>query len=106
MTVEDGVARLKGKAEDRSAAEKAILMAGNVLGIKEVNADELDAPLATEVEKRVEFYEIETGDTLWAIAAKHYGDGSQYNKIFEANREVIKDADLIFPGQKIRIPKG
>jgi len=30
--------------------------------------------------------------------------GNQYPKIFEANREVIKDPDLIFPGQKIRIP--
>ena len=44
------------------------------------------------------------GDTLSAIAKKYYGDANKYPRIFEANREVIKDANLIFPGQKIRIP--
>lgn len=62
----------------------------------------MDAPPATDP---VEFYEIKQGDTLWAIAKNHYGDGNKYHQIFEANREVIKDADLIYPGQKIRIPK-
>ena len=52
-----------------------------------------------------EFYIIEKGDTLWEIAEKAYGNGSKYTKIVEVNREVIKNADLIFPGQKIRIPK-
>jgi nucleoid-associated protein YgaU len=33
-----------------------------------------------------------------------YGNANKYPRIFEANREVIKDANLIFPGQKIRIP--
>ena len=45
------------------------------------------------------------GDNLSKIAKKFYGDANQYNKIFEANREVIKDPNLIYPGQKIRIPK-
>jgi nucleoid-associated protein YgaU len=48
---------------------------------------------------------IKSGDTLSAIAKQFYGDPNKYPKIFEANREVIKDANLIFPGQKIRIPK-
>lgn len=45
-------------------------------------------------------------DTLSGIAAnaKYYGQGSLYPRLFEANREVIKDPDLIYPGQKIRIP--
>ena len=45
------------------------------------------------------------GDNLSKIAKKFYGDPNQYNKIFEANREVIKDPNLIYPGQKIRIPQ-
>jgi nucleoid-associated protein YgaU len=49
---------------------------------------------------------IQKGDTLWAIAKKHLGDGNRYPEIFEANREVILDPDKIFPGQKIRIPSG
>ncbi|MCB1858501.1 MAG: peptidoglycan-binding protein LysM [Gammaproteobacteria bacterium] len=104
VKVEDGVAKVSGKAKDQSAFEKIVLMAGNVLGIKEVQADELEVEEATAGE--VEYYVIEKGDTLWAIAKKHLGNGAEYTKIFEANREVIKDPDLIFPGQKIRIPKG
>jgi hypothetical protein len=51
------------------------------------------------------FYVIEKGHRLWALAKRVYGDGNAYPLIFEANREVIKDPDLIFVGQKIRIPR-
>ncbi len=101
VKVEDGVATIKGEAESPGAFEKAILMAGNALGIGEVKADEVDAP---EQAIEVKYYEIVKGDSLWKIAEKFYGNGSKYTRIFEANREVIKDPDLIFPGQKIRIP--
>ena len=78
-------------------------MTGNVLGISEVRADDLVAP-QTEIEQTVKYYVIEKGDSLWEIADKFYGNGSEYKKILTENLEVIKDADLIFPGQKIRIP--
>ena len=103
VEVADGVAKIKGKAKDKSAWEKAILMAGNVLGINKVNADELEAPDAEG--PATEYYVVQKGDSLWKIASKHYGSGAKYTEIFEANREVIKDPDLIYPGQKIRIPK-
>jgi len=102
VSVKDGVATLKGKTDDPSAFEKAILMAGNIFGISEVRADEVEAPEQTV---EVEYYIIKKGDTLWKVAAQFYGNGSKYTKIFEDNREVIKDPDLIYPGQKIRIPK-
>ncbi len=101
VEVEDGVAKISGKAKDQSAYEKAILMAGNVLGVQEVQASELEAP---EPEQKVEYYEIQKGDTLWAISSKYLGKGHRYTEIVEANLEVIKDADKIYPGQKIRIP--
>ena len=101
VEVEEGVAKVSGKAKDQSAFEKIVLMAGNVLGIGEVKADELEVEESTEV--KVEYYVIEKGDTLWGVAKKFLGNGSKYNKIFEDNREVIKDPDLIYPGQKIRI---
>jgi nucleoid-associated protein YgaU len=103
VSLADGVATLKGNAKDQAAAEKTILMAGNVRGVQEVKADELQVPPAVEAEPEVTFYEIQKGDTLWAIAKQHYGDGNKYHQIFEDNREVIKDPDRIFPGQKIRI---
>ena len=64
-----------------------------------------EAVTAPKAIANVEFYTIESGDTLWAIASKFLGNGSKYTEIFEANKEVIQDPDLIFPGQKIRIPK-
>ncbi len=102
VEVKDGVAILKGEAKSAEAREKAALMAGNIQGIKEVRFDELVAPKETEV--RVEYYEVVAGDTLYGIAKKFYGDGNLYMKIFEANREVIKDPDKIYVGQKLRIP--
>ena len=101
VTVKDGVASISGEAKSAEALEKAVLMAGNVKGVSEVRSDDVTAPAATE---KVEYYEIVSGDTLSAVAQKYYGKASAYTRIFEANREVIKDPDKIYPGQKIRIP--
>lgn len=100
---------LAGVATDYATREKAILIAGNVEGIAKVNsdqllsADEIAAANAAAIPAPV-FYTIQKGDTLWAIAESKYNDGSKYPKIVEANLEVIKDADKIYPGQAIRIP--
>ena len=48
---------------------------------------------------------VVSGDTLGAIARKYYGKASMYMKIFEANKDVLKNPDVIKPGQKLRIPK-
>ena len=98
---DSGEVKLKGEAKDQAAMEKAALMAGNVEGIAKVDVSNVAVQETKEV--RVEIYEIQKGDTLWAIAKKFYGDGNKYKKIFEDNKEVIKDPDKIYPGQKIRI---
>ncbi|MEW8300577.1 MAG: peptidoglycan-binding protein LysM [Candidatus Thiodiazotropha sp.] len=98
---EDGKVVLSGNAESAEALEKTVLIAGNVQGVSEVTADGVSAP---PQEAKVEYYTIESGDTLSAIAKRFLGKASDYPKIFEANREVIKDPNLIYPGQKIRIP--
>jgi nucleoid-associated protein YgaU len=49
-------------------------------------------------------YTVQDGDSLWAIAERHYGDGSQYTRIFEANRDQLDNPDVIQPGQVLRIP--
>ena len=76
-------------------------------------AETLPAPVAVEAgvvaevaeEEPGEYYTIQSGDTLSGIAKTHYGNAMDYTKIFEANREVIKDPDKIYPGQKIFLPK-
>jgi nucleoid-associated protein YgaU len=49
-------------------------------------------------------YTVKAGDSLSKIAKAHYGDANQYTKIFEANRDKLKDPDKIFPGQVLVIP--
>jgi nucleoid-associated protein YgaU len=98
---ENGKVVLSGNAESAEAMEKTVLIAGNVKGVSEVAAEALNAP---QQQAKVEYYTIESGDTLSAIAKRFLGNASDYPKIFEANREVIKDPNLIYPGQKIRIP--
>ena len=50
-------------------------------------------------------YTVVSGDTLWKIAEREYGNGSHYMKIFEANSDVLEHPDRIFPGQKLVIPQ-
>jgi LysM repeat protein len=49
-------------------------------------------------------YTVASGDSLWNIAKKYYGDGSQYNKIYNANKDKISSPSLIYPGQVLVIP--
>jgi nucleoid-associated protein YgaU len=50
-------------------------------------------------------YTVKSGDTLSKIAQQFYGESSQYMKIFEANRDKLKDPDKIQPGQQLTIPQ-
>jgi LysM repeat protein len=50
-------------------------------------------------------YTVQKGDTLSALAQRFYGKASLYPKIFEANRDILSNPDLIKIGQKLRIPK-
>ena len=50
-------------------------------------------------------YIVVKGDCLWNIAKKFYGKGSQYTLIYNANRDKIKNPNLIYPGQILIIPK-
>lgn len=52
----------------------------------------------------VKTYTVQKGDCLWNIAKKYYGNGSQYMRIYEANRNKIKKPSLIYPGQVLVIP--
>jgi nucleoid-associated protein YgaU len=101
-----GEITLSGQAANRADYEKAALMAGNVMGITRVNNQiTIAAPPQAKPEPESDTYEIKKGDTLWAIAKQYYGDGNKYPTIVAANQPMIKDADEIYPGQVLRIPK-
>lgn len=101
VSFDEGKVSLRGDTDSAEAMEKAVLIAGNVQGVSDVDASGVNSPAPSEV---VQYYTIESGDTLSKIAKEFLGNAMDYPKIFEANREVIKNPDLIYPGQKIRIP--
>jgi nucleoid-associated protein YgaU len=49
-------------------------------------------------------YEVVSGDSLSKIAKREYGNVNEWKRIYEANRDVLKDPDKIYPGQKLKIP--
>lgn len=98
VEVDGDTVKVKGSAKDSQSAAKVALIAGNIEGISKVDTSEL------ENAKEEMLYVIQKGDTLWKIAEMYYKNGAKYTDIVEANKEVIKDADKIYPGQTIVIP--
>lgn len=76
-------------------------MAGGPIDPEERMADQTKPGGAWDA---TQWYEVKKGDTLSKIAEHFYGDPMLYPKIFEANRDVLKDPNLIQVGQKLRIP--
>lgn len=97
---DDGLAEISGKVADQATREKVILAVGNVEGVGQVS-DEME--VTTESDES-DMHVVQSGDTLSAIAKEYYGDAMKYPAIFEANRPMLKDPDLIYPGQVLRIP--
>ena len=64
-----------------------------------------DEPVPAVSLKANDYHVVQPGDTLWGIAKKYYGNGNQYQKIYEANKNQIKNPNLIYPGQKLVIPR-
>jgi nucleoid-associated protein YgaU len=91
---------INGSAANQAEREKAILAAGNVQYVAQV---EDNISVATpEPESRM--YTVKSGDTLSKISKEMYGDANHYNKIFDANKPLLSDPNKIYPGQVLRIP--
>lgn len=100
VRVDDDKVTLTGQAPSQEIREKIVLLVGNVEGIGSVD----DNMTAAQAAPEAQYYEVKSGDTLSKIAKQFYGDANKYNQIFEANRPMLKDADEIYPGQRLRIP--
>lgn len=92
---------LLGSVKSQEDAEKIALAVGNVEGVSAVdNQLEVDEPTPEG-----KYYTVKSGDTLSKIAKEVYGDPMKYGIIFEANKPMLKDPDLIYPDQVLRIPQ-
>jgi len=101
LILNDDVVTAYGEAETQVAKELVILTLGNNADIASVD----DRISVVKPEPEAEFYEVKPGDSLSKIAKQFYGDAMKYNTIFEANTPMLKDPNLIYPGQVLRIPK-
>ncbi|MCL4155135.1 UNVERIFIED_CONTAM: hypothetical protein GTU68_041979 [Idotea baltica] len=100
VAVEGDLATISGSADNQGEREKAILVAGNVHGIAQV-----DDQLTVEVEEpEAKFHTVVSGDTLGKIAKTYYGNAMKYPEIYIANKPMLTDPDKIYVGQVLRIP--
>ncbi len=93
---------LKGEVADQTILEKAVVAAGNLIGVAQV---ETQVKVAEGEEGEPVIHIVQKGESLWKIAEQHYGNGAKYMAIYEANKPMLSDPDKIYPGQALRIPK-
>jgi nucleoid-associated protein YgaU len=89
-----------GQAADQATKEKILVAAGNVQHVDKVD-DQLTVATPAPVSQ---FYTVVSGDNLWKISEKYYGNGAKNDVIFEANKPMLSSPDKIYPGQVLRIP--
>ncbi|MDH3650268.1 MAG: peptidoglycan-binding protein LysM [Saprospiraceae bacterium] len=100
LELDDDKVTVYGQTESQADKEKIVLALGNVAGIATVD----DRISVVTPAPQAQFYEVKSGDSLSKIAKAHYGDPMKYPVIFEANKPMLKDPNLIYPGQVLRIP--
>jgi len=90
--------------EYREFGKKAVVVTTPTPAGTVIAAAKKEEPAPAVNPKSNGIHVVQPGDTLWAIAKKYYGNGAQYTKIFNANRDKIKNPNLIYPGQQLVIP--
>ena len=63
-----------------------------------------EMPRETSSAPSVKTYTVKSGDCLWNIAKRYYGNGARYSDIYNANKDKISNPNLIYPGQVLTIP--
>lgn len=91
---------LSGTAPTQALKEKIILAVGNMPGVAQVD-DRLSGPAAAAAPR---FHTVAPGETLWSIAEERLSSGAKHRDLFEANRPMLLDPDLIRPGMALRLP--
>lgn len=105
-TVDGSTVTVTGEAASQEEKEKILLTLGNISGVEKVDDQmTIAAGAASASATAAKFVTVEKGDTLSAISKRVYGDPNKYQKIFDANKPMLKDVNKIYPGQVLRIPE-
>jgi nucleoid-associated protein YgaU len=94
--------KLGKRDEDKPKADFSNVQSGSSTTSAEPAAPAPDLP--SPVGTTGQTYVVVAGDSLSKIAKRHYGDANKWHRIYEANRDQIKNPDLIHPGQQLKIP--
>ena len=107
VTLEGEVDTMEAKGRVMSEFNKLVDTENTInrIRVKEAPAAPQVPPPAAPKAGEETTYVVQSGDTLGALAQRFYGKASLYPKIFEANRDILSNPDLIKVGQKLRIPK-
>jgi len=103
IEIEGDVVKVFGEADSQANREKAILILGNMDGVAAID-DRISVVNTEPAKPEAKMYQVQSGDSLSKIAKEFYGDPMKYNLIFEANQPMLKDPNIIHPGQTLRIP--
>ena len=115
--IEYSVTFVRAKKIEVSTTEKASSSKGSSSSSKKKNSSK-DSKKSKELKKKpaansddrtsppkAKTYTVKSGDCLWAIAQKFYGNGAQYTKIYNANKGTVgSNPNVIYPGQVLKIP--
>lgn len=98
-----------GMQKDRNAqfmiAEvEEVMIPADKADLFEDNQIEEKEEITGQIRVSTKDYVIQSGDTLWGIAQREYGDGKQWNRIYEFNKEVISNPNKPRKGTRIQIP--
>lgn len=104
VDVNDGVAVVYGTTGSVADKQKVLMAVGRLDGINGVD-DRISVVSAEPVAPQETTYVVKSGDSLSKIAKSFYGDPMKYMTIFEANRDILSDPNMIHPGQELKIPQ-
>lgn len=98
---EDGKLKVKGTA--KTQYEKNLLW-DEIKRVGGENPTDIMADIKVEDTSVYAYHTVEKGETLGKIAKQYYGKPMKYTAIFEANTDILKNPDVIHPGQELKIP--
>ena len=100
--VEDGILKVKGTAATQY--EKNLIWDEIKAVAGEESPKDIKANITVADESVYAKHTVKSGDTLGKIAKHYYGNAGKYTAIFEANKDILNNPDVIHPDQELKIP--
>ncbi len=104
-TVVESAVESETAVEEAALSSPAETEAPTTVQTTEAAAEPATKPEPAAAQPPVRIVTVQPGATLWAIARDRYGEGQLYLQVFEANKDKIRDPDLIYPGQVFTVPE-